>query len=119
MQAGQQHRVPRPRAGREGQGRRAPAAPGVGRPGRRGRDGLGRRAAAPRWPAGQVTSAAWGESVGGAVGLAYLRDPAGVPVTPGFVLDGRYEVNVDGCLVPAAVGLRPPYDPDGKKIRST
>ena len=28
-------------------------------------------------PVGQVTSAAWGETVGAAVGLAYLRDPAG------------------------------------------
>jgi 4-methylaminobutanoate oxidase (formaldehyde-forming) len=69
-------------------------------------------------PAGQVTSAAWGESVGGTVGLAYLHDPAGDPVTRGFVQDGRYEVNVGGRLVPAAVGLRPPYDPDGRKIRA-
>jgi 4-methylaminobutanoate oxidase (formaldehyde-forming) len=69
-------------------------------------------------PAGQVTSAAWGESVGGTVGLAYLRDPAGDPVTPGLVRAGRYEVNVGGRLVPAAVGLRPPFDPDGKKLET-
>ena len=69
-------------------------------------------------PAGQVTSAAWGESVGGTVGLAYLRDPAGVPVTQGFVREGRYEVNVGGRLVAATVGLKPPYDPDGRNVRS-
>jgi heterotetrameric sarcosine oxidase gamma subunit len=69
-------------------------------------------------PAGEVTAAAWGESVGRTVGLAYLRDPAGDLVTPGFVGGGRYEVNVGGRLVPATVGLRPPYDPDGRKIRS-
>ncbi len=69
-------------------------------------------------PAGQLTSGAWGESVGGAVGLAYLRDPAGTPVTPEFVRAGRYELNVGGRLVPAEVGLRPPYDPKGERIRA-
>ena len=39
-------------------------------------------------PAGQVTSAAWGETLGAAVGLAYLRDPAGDPVTAEFVRAG-------------------------------
>ena len=68
-------------------------------------------------PAGQLTSAAWGESVGGTVGLAYLRDPAGDPVTTEFVRTGRYEVNVGGRLVAATIGLRPPYDPAGLKIR--
>ena len=68
-------------------------------------------------PAGQVTSAAWGESVGAGVGLAYLRDPAGNPVTAEFVRAGRYQVNVGGQLVTANVGLRPPYDPDGRKIK--
>ncbi len=68
-------------------------------------------------PAGQVTSAAWGETLGGAVGLAYLRDPAGDPVTAEFVGAGTYAVNVGGQLVGARVGLRPPYDPAGKKIK--
>jgi glycine cleavage system aminomethyltransferase T/glycine/D-amino acid oxidase-like deaminating enzyme len=69
-------------------------------------------------PAGWLTSGAFGASVGGAVGLAYLRDPAGDPVTREFVRAGRYEVNVGGRLVPATVGLRPPYDPAGDKIRA-
>jgi 4-methylaminobutanoate oxidase (formaldehyde-forming) len=68
-------------------------------------------------PAGQLTSAAWGESVGAAVGLAYLRDPTGRPVTPDYVRSGRYEVNVGGRVVGAAAGLRPPYDPSGRRIR--
>ena len=41
-------------------------------------------------PVGQVTSAAWGETVGAAVGLAYLRDPAGDPVTAEFARAGTY-----------------------------
>jgi glycine cleavage system aminomethyltransferase T len=69
-------------------------------------------------PAGEVTSAAWGESVGATVGLAYLRDPADDPITPGFVRAGRYEANVGGGLVQAAVGLRPPFDPDGTRFRT-
>jgi 4-methylaminobutanoate oxidase (formaldehyde-forming) len=68
-------------------------------------------------PAGQVTSAAWGATVGSAVGLAYLHDPDGVVVTPGFTRSGRYEVNVGGELCPARAGLRAPYDPDGRKIK--
>jgi len=68
-------------------------------------------------PAGQVMSAAWGETLGAAVGLAYLRDPAGATVTAEFARAGTYAVNVGGQLVSATVGLRPPYDPAGKKIK--
>jgi 4-methylaminobutanoate oxidase (formaldehyde-forming) len=68
-------------------------------------------------PAGELTSAAWGESVGAAVGLAYLRDSAGQVVTAEFVRSGHYEVNVGGRLVTAGAGLRAPYDPDGTKVR--
>ncbi len=68
-------------------------------------------------PAGQVTSAAWGATLGSAVGLAYLHDPDGGVVTPGFTRSGRYEVNVGGALCPARIGLRAPYDPDGRKIK--
>ena len=35
-------------------------------------------------PAGQLTAAAWGETLGAAVGLAYVRDPAGEVVTADF-----------------------------------
>jgi 4-methylaminobutanoate oxidase (formaldehyde-forming) len=66
---------------------------------------------------GQVTSAAWGETVGGSVGLAYIRDPAGGTVTADFARTGSYQVNVGGELCAATVHLRPPYDPDGDRIR--
>jgi heterotetrameric sarcosine oxidase gamma subunit len=68
-------------------------------------------------PVGQVTSAAWGETLGAAVGLAYLRNPAGDPVTGEFARAGTYAVNVGGQLAGARVGLRPPYDPTGKQIK--
>jgi 4-methylaminobutanoate oxidase (formaldehyde-forming) len=65
---------------------------------------------------GQVTSGAWGETLGGAVGLAYIRDPSGAPVTADFARAGAYEVNVGGQLSPAAAHLRPPFDPEGQRI---
>jgi glycine cleavage system aminomethyltransferase T/glycine/D-amino acid oxidase-like deaminating enzyme len=68
-------------------------------------------------PAGQVTSAAWGETVGGSVGLAYIRHPSGEAVTADFARNGSYQVNVGGQLCPAAVHLRPPYDPAGERVK--
>jgi glycine cleavage system aminomethyltransferase T/glycine/D-amino acid oxidase-like deaminating enzyme len=68
---------------------------------------------------GQLTSGAWGDALGACVGLAYLRDPAGTRVTPEFVRTGEYQVNVGGELCPAAVQLRPPFDPAGLRIKGT
>jgi 4-methylaminobutanoate oxidase (formaldehyde-forming) len=67
-------------------------------------------------PVGQVTSAAWGETVGGCVGLAYVADPAGV-TSRDWVTDGSFAVNVGGSVHPVSVGLRPPYDPEGLRTR--
>jgi 4-methylaminobutanoate oxidase (formaldehyde-forming) len=66
---------------------------------------------------GQVTSGAWGETLGGCVGLAYVRHPAGEVLTPDAVRAGEYQVNVGGRLCPAAVSLRPPFDPAGDRVR--
>jgi len=43
---------------------------------------------------GQVTSAAWGATVGSAVGLAYLRHDG--PVTADWVSAGSVEVDLAG-----------------------
>ena len=66
---------------------------------------------------GQVTSGAWGETVGGCVGLAYIRHPGGRTLTPDIVRAGEYRVNVGGRLYPAIVHLRPPFDPAGDRIK--
>jgi 4-methylaminobutanoate oxidase (formaldehyde-forming) len=68
-------------------------------------------------PAGQVMSAAWGATVGAAVGLAYVWDLAGAAVDRDWVLGGGYDVNVGGALCRASVALRPLVDPDGEKVR--
>jgi heterotetrameric sarcosine oxidase gamma subunit len=67
-------------------------------------------------PAGLVTSAAWGATIGASVGMAYVRHPGGDVVTPEYVRSGRYQVNVGGPVCEARVSLRPPFDPDGEKV---
>lgn len=68
-------------------------------------------------PAGQVTSAAWGATVGACVGLAYLWDPSGGPVDAEWVRASTYEVDVGGDVHPISVSLRPLVDPDGLRTR--
>ena len=67
-------------------------------------------------PVGQVTSAAWGETVGGCVGLAYVADPSGV-TTREWAASGAYAVNVGGSVRSVTVSLRAPYDPDNARVR--
>lgn len=67
--------------------------------------------------AGQVTSAAWGETVGSCVGLAYVRAGDDSVIDADWVKAGSYQVNVGGRLYPISVSLRPIYDPTGTKIR--
>jgi glycine cleavage system aminomethyltransferase T/glycine/D-amino acid oxidase-like deaminating enzyme len=67
--------------------------------------------------AGQLTSGAFGATLGAAVGLGYLRDPEGGVVSADFARAGRYQVNVGGQLVDASIHLRPPYDPAGSRVR--
>jgi glycine cleavage system aminomethyltransferase T/glycine/D-amino acid oxidase-like deaminating enzyme len=57
-------------------------------------------------PAGQVTSGAWGETVGSCVGLAYLR--ADGPVTADDLARGGFEVDVAGERFAVRLGLRAP-----------
>ena len=67
---------------------------------------------------GQLTSAAWGETVGRAVGLGYLRHPDGERGHAATSCSaGRYQVNVGGDLYPATVSLRPPFDPANTRVR--
>ncbi len=67
--------------------------------------------------AGQVMSAAWGEAVGSCVGLAYLWDPSGGPITADWIRAGSYEVDIGGDRFPVMVTLKPPFDPAGGRIK--
>jgi glycine cleavage system aminomethyltransferase T len=66
---------------------------------------------------GQVTSGAWGESLGACVGLAYVRHPDDAVLTPDLVRSGAYQVNVGGGLHAASVHLRPPFDPASDRVK--
>jgi 4-methylaminobutanoate oxidase (formaldehyde-forming) len=57
-------------------------------------------------PAGQVTSAAWGATVGAAVGLAYLRSSG--PVSSDQLAGSRFEVDVAGRRYRARLSLKAP-----------
>jgi len=67
--------------------------------------------------AGQVTSAAWSDSLGACVGLAYLWHRDRAPMDTAFITSGGYEVNVGGGIHPVSVGLKAPFDPDNARIR--
>ncbi|CUR57670.1 FAD dependent oxidoreductase [metagenome] len=57
-------------------------------------------------PVGQVTSAAWGATVGASVGLAYVRHDA--PVTTDWLTSAPFTVDVAGARRPATLSLRAP-----------
>ena len=65
---------------------------------------------------GDVTSAAYGHTLGAAVGLGYVNHPqAG---DRDFILAGDYEIEVAGERVAAVASLRPFYDPGGERVRA-
>ncbi len=64
---------------------------------------------------GHITSAAYGHTLGGAVGLGYVSAEAGAPADS--VLGDDYEVEVACERFSAEVSLRPLYDPESAKIR--
>jgi glycine cleavage system aminomethyltransferase T len=65
-----------------------------------------------------VTSAAWSDTFGVSVGLAYLWHPDRGPVTTEHVTSGTYAVDVGGEIHLADVGLRAPFDPSNERVRS-
>jgi heterotetrameric sarcosine oxidase gamma subunit len=67
---------------------------------------------------GQLTSAAWGTTLGSCVALGYIWHPDGGPVTTEFLTSGDYRVDVAGVRYPVTVHLRAPYDPANERIRS-
>lgn len=65
-------------------------------------------------PVGYTTSGSYGHTVGGAIAMGYVNNPAGV--NSEFIRSGRFEVNVSGARFPARAYLRAPYDPERKRI---
>jgi glycine cleavage system T protein len=64
---------------------------------------------------GRITSAAYGHTLGRAVGLGYVAHPVGVDDR--FVETGRWELEIAGERHGARAGLAPPYDPKALRVR--
>lgn len=67
---------------------------------------------------GYLRSGNYGHSLGAAIGLGYVQDPAGGVVDSAFVKDGRYEIEVACERIEAVASLRPLYDPKSAAIRA-
>ena len=65
---------------------------------------------------GYVRSGMYGHTLGGAVGLGYVENAAGVDAD--YVTAGRYEIEVAGVRYPAKASLRPLYDPRSSRIKA-
>jgi len=65
---------------------------------------------------GYLTSGNYGHTLGGSVGLGYVR--ADDAVTPAWIDAGRFEIDVGGDRIPARASLRAMYDPTGARARS-
>ncbi len=68
-------------------------------------------------PVGDLTSAAYGHTVGAAVGLGYVRREDGQAIDAAWLETGRFEVDLAGVRLKARIGLRAPYDPVGARIK--
>jgi 4-methylaminobutanoate oxidase (formaldehyde-forming) len=66
-------------------------------------------------PVGYVRAASYGHTLGGAVGLAMIEPKA--PVDAAYLASGTWEVEIAGRRWPAAVSLKPLYDPEMKRIK--
>ncbi|MDH3539990.1 MAG: FAD-dependent oxidoreductase, partial [Acidimicrobiia bacterium] len=64
---------------------------------------------------GYLRSGNYGHTMGGAMGFGYVEYEGGV--TPQFVREGDYQLQVAAELVPARASLRPMYDPGGERVR--
>ena len=65
--------------------------------------------------AGYLTSGMYGHTVGTCLGMGYVSNPDGI-VTPSYVRDATYEIEVANKRYPARASLRPFYDP--KSLRT-
>jgi 4-methylaminobutanoate oxidase (formaldehyde-forming) len=65
---------------------------------------------------GHLTSGSYGHTLGGAVGLGYVRREEGVSAD--WIAGGRFAVDVAGERIPAKASLRALYDPAGERPRA-
>jgi 4-methylaminobutanoate oxidase (formaldehyde-forming) len=64
---------------------------------------------------GRITSGMYGHTVGGALGMAYVGCEPDTPRAQ--VLEGSFDVDVNGVRISATASYRPFYDPDSLQLR--
>ena len=65
---------------------------------------------------GYLTSGGYGFTLSKPVGMGYIRTPDGV--SDDWALSGHYELVVAQDRRPCIISLRPPYDPEGEKVKA-
>ena len=68
-------------------------------------------------PVGFLTSGAYSPVLGGGVAMGYVERDSD-PVDQEYLTFGRYQIDVAGQLVDAAVSLRAPFDPTGSRMKA-
>jgi 4-methylaminobutanoate oxidase (formaldehyde-forming) len=66
-------------------------------------------------PVGEVTSAAFGHTLGGVIALGFIKT-GGAAVDASF-LGSRFELDIGGERVPVRASLKAPYDPSGTNLK--
>jgi 4-methylaminobutanoate oxidase (formaldehyde-forming) len=64
---------------------------------------------------GAIASAAYGHTIGAAIGLGYVHHADGVDTD--MLAAGRFEIDIAGARIPATASLRPFYDPASARIK--
>lgn len=65
-------------------------------------------------PAGEITSASYGHTLGGIVALGYVKTGG---ATNADLLSARYELDIAGDRVPVKASLKAPYDPSNARVK--
>lgn len=63
----------------------------------------------------QITHGSYAHLLGCAIGMGYLKNLEGIEDE--WILSGKYEIDVEGKLIPAKVHLKAPYDPKNERVR--
>lgn len=61
------------------------------------------------------THGSYAHLLGRSIGMGYLEREEGI--TNDWILEGRYEIEVERVRVPATVHIKPPYDPANKSLK--
>ena len=66
---------------------------------------------------GDVRAASYGFTLGGAVGLSMVERDGSAGITPAWIREGTWEVDVAGVRHAARASLRPMLDPANDRIK--